>query len=211
METWYERLLKQPIMNISLKIRFDYEDGSFEELLGAVEEGTIHFNERSGYLDLLIAYKSLIAPLPYITVFIGIRDLKYDNVIWFNQGKFRIVGDYSYTDLELKQLHFVALNDTETYKECIRLQEKDVLDNDFVQSILISESKDLEFYDQNITNYKKNSFYITTKLCPFANKCKEIMFKKTDSKEVCNYSVVSFRHDLKNGTTKWELDCKGER
>ena len=192
-------------MDISLKIRFDYKDGSYEELLGTVEEGKIHFSERHGYLDLLITYKSLIMPLPYITVFIGIKDLKHDNVVWFNQGTFRIVGDYSYTDLELKQLHFVALNDSEEYKECVRLQKEYVLDNDFIQSILISESKRLECYDKNLSDDYKNSFYITTKLCPFANKYSEILFKKADNNEVFVYKVESFRHDLKNGTTKWEL------
>ena len=201
----HEELIKQPLMNILLKIRFDHKDGSFEELLGTVEEGKIHFSERHGYLDLLITYKSLIMPLPYITVFIGIKDFRNDNVVWFNQGTFRVVGDYSYTDLELKQLHFVALNDSEKYKECVRLQKENVLYNDFMQSILITESKDLEHYDQQLCNEYKNRFYITTKLCPFANKCKEIMFKKADSKEVCNYTIESFRHDLKNGTTKWEL------
>lgn len=201
----YEELIKQPLMNILLKIRFDHKDGSFEELLGTVEEGKIHFSERHGYLDLLITYKSLIMPLPYITVFIGIKDFRNDNVVWFNQGTFRVVGDYSYTDLELKQLHFVALNDSEKYKECVRLQKENVLDNDFMQSILITESKDLEHYDQQLCNEYKNRFYITTKLCPFANKCSEIRFKKADSKEICNYRVESFRHDLKNGTTKWEL------
>lgn len=201
----HEELIKQPLMDISLKIRFDHEDGSFEELLGTVEEGKIHFSERHGYLDLLITYKSLIMPLPYITVFIGIRDLKHDNVVWFNQGKFRIVGDYSYTDLELKQLHFVALNDNEKYKECVRLQKEYVLDNDFIQNILISESKRLECYDKNLSDDYKNSFYITTKLCPFANKYSEILFKKADNNEVFVYKVESFRHDLKNGTTKWEL------
>ena len=201
----YEELIKQPVMDLSLKIRFDYKDGSFEELLGTIEEGTIHFSERRGYLDLLIAYKSLIAPLHYITVFIGIKDFKHDNTIWFNQGKFRMVGDYSYTDIELKQLHFVALNDSEKYKECVRLQKEEVLNNDFMQSILISESEYLEHYDQQLCNEYKKRFYITTKLCPFANKCSEIMFKKADSEEICNYRVESFRHDLKNGTTKWEL------
>lgn len=201
----YEELIKQPLMDISLKIRFDYKDGSYEELLGTVEEGKIHFSERHGYLDLLITYKSLIMPLPYITVFIGIKDLKHDNVVWFNQGTFRIVGDYSYTDLELKQLHFVALNDSEEYKECVRLQKEYVLDNDFIQSILISESKRLECYDKNLSDDYKNSFYITTKLCPFANKYSEILFKKADNNEVFVYKVESFRHDLKNGTTKWEL------
>ncbi len=201
----HKELIEQSFMDILLKIRFEHEDGSVEELIGTVEEGKIHFSERYGYLDLLITYKSLIMPLPYITVFIGIKDLKHDSVVWFNQGKYRIVSNYSYTDLELKQLHFIALNDNEKYKECVRLQKEEVLDNDFIQSILIGESKDLVNYDQQLCNENKDRFYITTKLCPFANICKEIMFKKADNKEVCNYTVESFRHDLKAKTTKWEL------
>lgn len=190
----YKELLQQPILNTSLKIRFDYTDGSFEELLGRIEEGKIHFRKRQGFLDLLITYKTLIMPLPYITIFIGINDWKNDNIVWFNQGIFRITGDYSYTDFELNQLHFVALNDNEKYKECVRLHGDHILDNDFIQGILISESE-----------YYKDSFYITTKLCPFANNCSGIMFQKKDSKDVSGYNIESFRHDLKNGTTKWEL------
>lgn len=201
----HERLIKQPLINAFLKIRFDYKDGSFEELIGTVEKGTIQFGKHNGFMDLLITYKSLIMPLPYITVFIGINDFRNDNVVWFNQGTFRVVGDYTYTDFELKQLHFVALNDSEKYKECVRLEKKDILDNDFIESILISESKNLEHYGKRLCDEYKNRFYITTKLCPFANKCSGIMFKKADSKKVCNYSIESFRHDLKAGTTKWEL------
>lgn len=201
----FKDLIKQTVISASLKIRFDYKDGSYEELLGTIEEGKIHFDKQHGYLDLLIEYKSLIMPLPYVTVFIGVKDLKHDNDIWFNQGTFRIVGDYSYTDLELKQLHIVALNDKEQYKECVELQKEKILDNDFMQSILISESEYLKNYEKHLCCDYKDRFYITTKLCPFANKCCEIMFQKKDSRDVCRHGIESFRHDLKNGTTKWEL------
>lgn len=201
----HKELIQQTNIGISVKIRFDYKDGSFEELLGTTEEGKFHFSKHHGYLDLLVNYKSLVMPLPYITVFIGINDWKHDNIVWFNQGTFRIVGDYSYTDFELNQLHFVALSDNEKYKECVRLLADEVLDNDFIQSILISESKRLGNYDRNLSGESKDNFYITTLLCPFANKCSKIMYKKTDNKDVSVYSVESFRHDLKNGTTKWEL------
>lgn len=202
----FKDLIKQTVICTSLKIRFDYDDGSFEELLGTVEDGKIHFSKHQGYLDLLVIYKSLIMPLPYVTVFIGVKDLKHDNDIWFNQGTFRIIGDYSYTDLELKQLHIVALNDKEQYRKCAELQKEKILDNDFIQSILISESEYLENYEKHLCSDYKDRFYITTKLCPFANKCCEVTFKKKDSKDVCKHSIESFRHDLKNGTTKWELN-----
>ena len=34
----FKDLIKQTVINASLKIRFDYKDGSFEELLGTIEE-----------------------------------------------------------------------------------------------------------------------------------------------------------------------------
>lgn len=197
-----KELVQQTAIEMSLKIRFDHDDGSHEELLGRIDEGKIHFNNNMGFLDFLISYKNLIMPLPYITVFIGIRDNRHDNIIWFTQGKFRVVGDYSYTDLESKQLHFVALNNKDKYSECVMLQKEDTLDNEFIQSILISESKDL-FYDINVVSH--NDFYITTKLFPTANRCKEVEFKRMNDTKVRKYEVKEFLHDIGKGTTKWHL------
>ncbi len=204
-------LVKQTTNDISLKIRFDYNDGSHEELYGRIDEGKIHFNNNinnnKGFLDFLISYETLLMPLPYITVFIGIRDNRHDKIIWFNQGKFRVVGDYSYTDFESKQLHFVALNNKDEYSECVMLQKEDTLDNEFIQSILISESKDL-VYDINVVSH--NDFYITTKLFPTANRCKEIEFKRMNDTKIRKYEVKEFLHDIVKGTTKWHL-TKSER
>lgn len=193
-----KKLVKRAINCIQLKIRFDYDDGSHEELHGRIDEGKIHFDENKGFLDFIITYESPIMPLLNMTVFIGIKDFSNDNIVWFTQGKFNVVSDSFYIDLESKQLHFVAINE-----ECSMLQKEDTLDNEFIQSILISESKDFSCYDEKVVSH--NDFYITTKLFPTANRCKEIVFKRLDDAEIRKYEVVEFLHDIGNGTTKWHL------
>lgn len=205
-----KELVKQRLLDISLKIRFDFDDGSYKELNGKVEEAKVHFDENKANLDFLISYEKSITPLPYyMTVFIGIKDCRNDNIIWFNQGKFRDVDDCSCDDMENKKLHIIALNDNSKYEECVMLEKKDTLDNEFIQDILIDENKDFDSYDTNTTSC--NDLYITTIIFPAANECKEIEYKRMNDNEIRRYEVKEFLHDICNGTTKWHLTKVKER
>ncbi len=196
----HEELIQQKTIGMSIKFIFEYDNGSCEEMHGKINDGIFFKRYMDGlrnYFDINFTYDDLIVPLPFVRIFIGIRNVKTNDITWFDQGKYKIDSKYGYTYVDVSQLKLIGKGcDCDINEEHRKL----VLDNDFINSILIDESKDLSCYP---VKDKAGMFYITTKLCPFANQCKEIMYKRTDSNKICTYSVESYLHDLKNGTTKW--------
>ena len=190
----FRELMQQKIMNIAVKIEF----GSGDEFLGDIEEGILYKendDDKFGqsFLQAIFKYQELVFPNESFKLSIGLYDAKNKNTEWFCQGTYGVDTDYWLEERDKSRLHISARNEV----DILRFIN---LCNDFIQSILISESDDFIYYRDGVD---RNSFCITTLLCPFANNCSTIEYKRVNCDDT--YKIKSILHDFKNGTTKWEL------
>ena len=132
----FRELMQQKIMNIAVKIEF----GSGDEFLGDIEEGILYKendDDKFGqsFLQAIFKYQELVFPNESFKLSIGLYDAKNKNTEWFCQGTYGVDTDYWLEERDKSRLHISARNEV----DILRFIN---LCNDFIQSILISESDD---------------------------------------------------------------------
>lgn len=192
----FRELMQQKIMNIAVKIEF----GSGDEFLGDIEEGILYKENDDNkfgqsFLQAIFKYQELVFPNKSFKLSIGLYNAKNKNTEWFCQGTYGVDTDYWLEERDKSRLHVSARNEV----DILRFIN---LCNDFIQSILISESDDFTYYRDGAD---RKSFCITTLLCPFANNCATIKYRRVNYDDMDTYKIKSILHNFKNGTTKWEL------
>ena len=173
-----KRLITQPLMEWKLLINYDGK----KETITEIKEAVISTNYKKTYADLeyvISNAESADYPKESFELRLGIRDLKNGVWQWFNKGTYKVTKDSGKIDTDTIKIKGIKNDPTDvTYI---------MLDSDYINQTVTAETDD-------------NSDSTVTKICPFADKCKLLVYKHS------TYEILCSKTDIVKGTTEFTIE-----
>ena len=173
-----KRLITQPVIEWKLMINYDGKKEGIIEIKDAV----ISTNYKKTVAEYVISTtESADYPKDTFELRLGIHDLKNGVWQWFNKGTYKVTEDSGKINPDNNTITIKGIKDEPTDVTYI------MLDPDYINQTVTAETDD-------------NSNSIVTKICPFAEKCKLLVYNNN------TYEILCSKTDIVKGTTEFTIE-----
>lgn len=175
-----KRIITQPLIEWKLMINYENQKEKIKEIKDAV----VSTDYKKTYVDLEYVTSDIESadyPRDSFELLIGIHDLKNDMWHWFNKGTYKVTEDSVKINPDTNTIKVRGVKDESVDAKYF------MLDQDYINNTYTSETDD-------------NSDSIVTKICPFADKCKLLVYKNK------TYEILSSKTDIVKGITKFAVE-----
>lgn len=175
-----KRLITQPLIEWKLMINYDGK----KEAIAEIKDAVISTNYKKTYADLeyvISNAESADYSKESFELRLGIHDLKNGVWQWFNKGTYKVTEDSGKINPDTNTIVIKGIKNEPEDTNYI------MLDSDYINQTVTAETDD-------------NADSIVTKICPFADKCKLLVYKHS------TYEILCSKTDIVKGTTEFTIE-----